>query len=71
MAKKSLQELLTKAEKDSDFATKLIQNPNQFKDEYELTEDQMKAISGAGQHHAQHRKSAHADDTYEIIFAAV
>ncbi|HWG50063.1 MAG TPA: hypothetical protein VN669_10240 [Candidatus Acidoferrales bacterium] len=70
MAKKPLQELLAKAEKDSDLATRLIQNPSQFKEEYELTDEQMATIAGAGQHHAQHRKNAKADGTYEIILAA-
>ncbi|HWG50062.1 MAG TPA: hypothetical protein VN669_10235 [Candidatus Acidoferrales bacterium] len=70
MAKKPLQELLAKAEKDSALASRLIQNPSQFKDEYELTDEQMATIAGAGQHHAQHRKNAKADDTYEIILAA-
>ncbi|HWG50064.1 MAG TPA: hypothetical protein VN669_10245 [Candidatus Acidoferrales bacterium] len=72
MAKKPLQELLAKAEKDSDLATKLIQNPSQFKEEYELTEEQMAAIAGAGQHAQQHRKNAKGDlsspdSVYEII----
>jgi hypothetical protein len=67
MAKKSLQELLTKAENDSEFAGKLIKDPTAFKDEYELTEEQMKAIAGAGQHRPQqHAKGPHSDE-YEII----
>lgn len=67
MAKKSLQDLLTKAENDSQFATNLIKDPSAFKEEYELTEEQMKAIAGAGQHRPQqHGKGPH-DDSYENI----
>jgi|HubBroStandDraft_1064217.scaffolds.fasta_scaffold183634_1 hypothetical protein len=66
MAKKSLQECLARAEKDSDFALKLINDPGQFKDEYELTEEQMTAIAGAGQQRPIHPKGP-KDDVYEVI----
>jgi hypothetical protein len=46
--KKSIQELLAKSAKDPVFAQQLISNPEQFKDEYELSEEEMASISGAG-----------------------
>jgi hypothetical protein len=47
--KKTAADALARAAKDKDFAVKLINNPAQFRDEYELTDEQMKNISGAGQ----------------------
>jgi hypothetical protein len=47
--KKTVHDLLARSADDPEFARKLIVNPAQFKDEYELTEEEMKAISGAGQ----------------------
>ena len=49
MAKKTLNDALEKAASDQAFARQLVSNPAQFKDEYELTEEQMKSISAAGQ----------------------
>jgi hypothetical protein len=49
MTKKTIQDALRKAAADQEFARKLVANPAQFKEEYELTEDQMAQISGAGQ----------------------
>jgi len=48
-AGKTIQDLLQRAAKDQDFAQKLLKDPNQFRDEYQLTEEQLKGISGAGQ----------------------
>jgi hypothetical protein len=47
--KKSIQELLAKSAKDPVFAQQLINNPAQFKEEYELSDEEMASISGAGQ----------------------
>jgi hypothetical protein len=41
MTKKTIQDALRKAAADQEFARKLVANPAQFKEEYELTEDQM------------------------------
>jgi hypothetical protein len=49
MAKKTLQDALRKAAADQDFARQLVTDPAQFKAEYELTDEQMTQISGAGQ----------------------
>jgi hypothetical protein len=49
MAKKTLQDALRKAAADQDFARQLVTDPAQFKAEYELTDEQMAQISGAGQ----------------------
>jgi len=49
MAKKTLQDALRKAASDQDFARQLVTDPSQFKAEYELTDEQMAQISGAGQ----------------------
>ena len=46
---KTIQDLLQRAAKDQDFAQKLLNDPAQFKDEYQLSEEQLKGISGAGQ----------------------
>jgi hypothetical protein len=47
---KSLNDALTRASKDQEFAVKLVGNPQQFKEEYQLTEEQMANISAAGQY---------------------
>ena len=62
-APKTIQDLLHKAAKDQDFAQKLMQNPVQFKDEYQLTEEQLKGISGAGQ--AAHKAAGGHGADYE------
>lgn len=49
MAKKNLNDALRKAATDQEFARQLVNNPAQFKTEYELTDQQMAQISGAGQ----------------------
>jgi hypothetical protein len=51
MSKKkgSLQDLLARSAKDPEFAKQLISNPTQFQSEYELSEEEMASISGAGQ----------------------
>ena len=46
---KTIQDMLQRAAKDQDFAQKLLKDPAQFKDEYQLSEEQLKGISGAGQ----------------------
>jgi len=48
MAKKSLNDALKRASEDHEFALKLLKNPKQFEDEYELSEEQMSNISAAG-----------------------
>ena len=60
---KTIQELLQRAAKDQDFAQKLLQNPAQFKDEYQLTDEQLKGISGAGQ--AAHKAAGGHGADYE------
>lgn len=62
-APKTIQDLLQRAAKDQDFAQKLVQNPAQFKDEYQLTDEQLKGISGAGQ--AAHRAAGGHGADYE------
>lgn len=49
MAKKNIQDALKKAATDQEFARQLVNDPAQFKQEYELTDEQMAQISGAGQ----------------------
>jgi len=46
---KTIQDMLQRAAKDQAFAQKLLNNPAEFKDEYQLTDEQLKGISGAGQ----------------------
>jgi hypothetical protein len=46
---KTIQDLLQRAAKDQVFAQKLMTDPAQFKDEYQLSDEQLKGISGAGQ----------------------
>jgi len=48
MAKKSLGDALKRASEDHEFALKLLKDPKQFLDEYELSEEQMSNISAAG-----------------------
>lgn len=62
-ASKTIQDLLQRASKDQDFAQKLMQNPAQFKDEYQLTDEQLKGISGAGQ--AAHKAAGGHGADYE------
>jgi uncharacterized membrane protein len=61
MAQKTIQDLLIKCAKDQDFAIQVVNNPNQFKEEYELTEEQMASISGAGQAAAKVAKGGHKE----------
>ena len=49
MAKKSLDDLLGLVSNNPEAAAKLLKNANQLRDEYELTEEQMASIAGAGQ----------------------
>jgi hypothetical protein len=60
---KTIQELLQRAAKDQGFAQKLLQDPAQFKDEYQLTDEQLKGISGAGQ--AAHKAAGGHGADYE------
>jgi hypothetical protein len=62
-APKTIQDLLQRAAKDQNFAQKLMQNPGQFKDEYQLSEEQLKGISGAGQ--AAHKAAGGHGADYE------
>jgi len=49
MEKKTLNDALVRAAQDQEFAVKLVKNPRQFQEEYQLTEAQMENISAAGQ----------------------
>jgi hypothetical protein len=63
MAGKTIQDLLQRAAKDQDFAQKLMQDPARFKEEYQLTDEQLKGISGAGQ--AAHKAAGGHGADYE------
>lgn len=54
MERDQMKDLLTRAAKDEEFAKQLVSNPAQFKDEYQLSDDQLATISGAGQAAAHH-----------------
>jgi hypothetical protein len=54
MEKDHMKDLLARAAKDEDFAKELVSNPKQFKEEYQLSEEQLATISGAGQAAARH-----------------
>ncbi len=62
-AKKNIHDLLQRAAKDQEFAQKLIKDPGQFTEEYELSEEQLKGIAGAGQ--AAHKASGGTKADYE------
>lgn len=47
MPVKSAKDLLEKAARDKEFAKQVLSNPTQFKQEYALTDEQLKTISGA------------------------
>ncbi len=48
MEQKTLTEALVRASADPGFAQSLIQNPEQYREEYQLTDEQLAMISGAG-----------------------
>ena len=54
MEKDTMQSLLARAARDEDFAVQLVSNPGQFKEEYQLTDEQLATISGAGQAATRH-----------------
>jgi hypothetical protein len=49
MAKKSLEDFLGLVNEHPEVGAELLKNPDQIRDEYELTEEQMACIAGAGQ----------------------
>jgi uncharacterized membrane protein len=63
MAKKTLKDALDRAASDQAFARQLVSNPAQFKDEYELSEEQLKSISAAG--HAATKSAGGPSAQYE------
>jgi len=48
MEQKTIKDALTRAATDAEFASELTRDPLRFKEEYQLTEEQLDAISGAG-----------------------
>jgi hypothetical protein len=47
MSDSTMKEIFTRAANDPKFAKDLVTDPAKYKDEYQLTEDQMETISGA------------------------
>ncbi len=48
MENKTLKDALARASSDPSFAQSLTQNPEQYREEYQLTDEQLTMISGAG-----------------------
>lgn len=58
-----LTDVLTRAARDREFAKQLIANPSQFKDEYQLTDEQLASIGGAGEAVATAPSTARYEDS--------